>query len=171
MAKKKKTQLKPVARGFATTSQPKKVVPPPEEPEAIPEANVVDTEPAATDSAGATTPVVPQDPVDEFDPEKVEEQSLQNLVDKLQEKTEKDIVRTVKVRPFGDHRRLQCSLTPAFRPSKSTDVIPKLSLPWIWTARSLTIFCNYRQKLTMPMTVSTHFLSRCHSSCRTECMT
>lgn len=116
MAKKKKTQLKPVARGFATTSQPKKVVPLPEEPEAIPEANAVDTEPAPTDSAGATTPVASQDPVDDFDPEKVEEQSLQNLVDKLQEKTEKDIVRTVKVRPFGDHSRLQCGLTHAFRP-------------------------------------------------------
>lgn len=98
MAKKKKTQLKPVARGFATTSQPKKVVPPPEEPEVTPEASTIDTEPAPTDSAGAATPITSQDPVDDFDPEKVEEQSLQNLVDKLQEKTERDIVRTVKVR-------------------------------------------------------------------------
>lgn len=100
MAKKKKTQLKPVARGFATTSQPKKVVPPPEEPETAPETNPTETEDTPASSGGAATPVAPQEAVDEFDPEKVEEQSLQNLVDKLQEKTEKDIVRTVKVRGF-----------------------------------------------------------------------
>lgn len=97
MAKKKKTQLKPVARGFATTSQPKKVVPPPDELEPTSEANAVDTESTPVDSVGAATPVTSQEPVDDFDPEKVEEQSLQNLVDKLQEKTERDIVRTVKV--------------------------------------------------------------------------
>lgn len=105
MAKKKKTQLKPVARGFATTSQPKKVVPPPEEPEPTPEANAVDAEPAPIDSAGASTPVASQESVDDFDPEKVEEQSLQNLVDKFQEKTEKDIVRTVKVCRSGGRDR------------------------------------------------------------------
>ena len=34
---------------------------------------------------------------DQFDPEKAEEQSLQNLVDRHQERTEKEIVRTIKV--------------------------------------------------------------------------
>ncbi|THH20831.1 hypothetical protein EW146_g599 [Bondarzewia mesenterica] len=98
MAKKKKTQLKPVARGFATTSLPKKVVPGPEELE---EANRLDSQSndvsqpeSATQDLGMQTQGLPTS--DDFDPEKVEEQSLQNLVDKLQEKTEKDIVRTVK---------------------------------------------------------------------------
>lgn len=94
MAKKKKTQLKPVPRGFATTSVPKKVV----------EAETEDTSsPASTDEAkgdgdqvvenGNVTGVPEQAVQEEFDLDKVEEQSLQNLVDKYQEKTEKEIVR------------------------------------------------------------------------------
>ncbi|KAG5648098.1 hypothetical protein DXG03_007133 [Asterophora parasitica] len=97
MAKKKKTQLKPVARGFATTSVPKKVT----------QAEVLEAENGVSDAVveevkadlwkGKTAAaVVPTAPSDEFDPDKVEEQSLQNLVDKLQEKTEKEITRTVK---------------------------------------------------------------------------
>jgi len=96
MAKKKKTQLKPVARGFATTSVPKKVTP----------VEVPDIEDKAEDALEEEVNVVvggkkDVDTVlstqnDEFDPDKVEEQSLQNLVDKLQEKTEKEITRTVK---------------------------------------------------------------------------
>lgn len=95
MAKKKKTQLKPVARGFATTSLPKKVVP------------VVDDEPDSSSLGGDGAQAVlgevkPSDTNaavqnDEFDVDKLEEQSLQNLVDKLQEKTEKDIIRFVSV--------------------------------------------------------------------------
>ena len=95
MPKKKRTQLKPVARGFATTSVPKKVLPDP----------IVDTNPATSSSIQST----PEDPTDtvkglgttttitasneEFDPDLVDEQSIQNLIDKFQEKTEKEIVR------------------------------------------------------------------------------
>ncbi|KAK0465179.1 P-loop containing nucleoside triphosphate hydrolase protein [Desarmillaria tabescens] len=97
MAKKKKTQVKPVARGFATTSVPKKVekvVESEEVVDSLPATELPPEQPEAQEvvKKGGSEKV----PVDEFDPEKVEEQSLQNLVDRLQEKTEKDIVRTVK---------------------------------------------------------------------------
>ena len=107
MAKKKKTQLKPIARGFATTSQPKKVVPVQEDevpstPEqtaaSLKESQVTVASTPEKDipvAAAAAVATVPESK--EFDPDKVEEQSLQNLVDKLQEKVEKDIKRTVKV--------------------------------------------------------------------------
>lgn len=116
MAKKKKTQLKPVARGFATTSLPKKVVPAQEEEEttscATPEQGGVT--PESGSGAEAALPNGPGEQIkaqapDEFDPEKVEEQSLQNLVDKLQEKTEKDIKRTVKVITYISRRGFTCS--------------------------------------------------------------
>ncbi|KAJ3851495.1 P-loop containing nucleoside triphosphate hydrolase protein [Lentinula lateritia] len=96
MAKKKKTQLKPVARGFATTSVPKKAA----------EAEFEDppSQPPLDDQESAEAPLAEnsngsrerQNVEDEFDPDKVEEQSLQNLVDKYQEKTEKEIARNVK---------------------------------------------------------------------------
>ena len=96
MPKKKRTQLKPVARGFATTSVPKKVLPDP----------IVDASPATSSSIQSA----PEDPTDtvkgvgttttttttsneEFDPDLVDEQSIQNLIDKFQERTEKEIVR------------------------------------------------------------------------------
>ena len=98
MAKKKKTQLKPIARGFATTSQPKKVVPvqedeepstPEQNPAVLKESEAPTTSTPERDSPDAAPPTaVPESK--EFDPEKAEEQSLQNLVDKLQEKVEKD---------------------------------------------------------------------------------
>lgn len=86
MAKKKKTQLKPVARGFATTSVPKKVV----------EASVPDepATPRLPPSTGTQTPVDTQEPPQETpDPASLHEQLLQNVVDKLQDKTEKEISR------------------------------------------------------------------------------
>lgn len=98
--KKKKTQLKPIARGFATTSQPKKVVK--EDAVELESTNsllgldnirnhtdqVSNTEPSRAASTPETNP---------------DEQSLQNLVDKLQEKTEKEILRFLQ------------SLSPIFR--------------------------------------------------------
>ena len=93
MPKKKKTQLKPVARGFATTSVPKKVLPDP----------IPDTCPATSSSIQSAPEDQPTDTVkslgtttasnEEFDPDLVDEQSIQNLIDKFQEKTEKEIVR------------------------------------------------------------------------------
>lgn len=86
MAKKKRTQLKPVNRGFSTTSVPKKVVQvePEPEPEPIPPP-----EPVAEGSiSGAGPPGVSLS---------AEEQSLQELIERYQDKTEKDVCRTVKV--------------------------------------------------------------------------
>ena len=104
MAKKKKTQLKPVQRGFATQSVPKKVVEP--EPEVQQEIDSLPATPSGqaaagpsaqpSQDAGSATVRLPADS-DQFDPEKAEEQSLQNLVDRFQERTEKEIVRTIKV--------------------------------------------------------------------------
>jgi ATP-dependent RNA helicase DHX29 len=95
---KKKTHLKPVARGFATTSIPKKVAPVEDDVEGSASANgsLEETVPKADNSPTPST-VPTQAQSDEFDPGKVEEQSLQNLVDRLQSTTEKDIVRTIKV--------------------------------------------------------------------------
>ena len=95
--KKKKTQLKPVARGFATTSVPKKVVP------AVDAALGVDnSQPTSSGSydkeAGPSSADiskkaegVSESKVEDVDP------VLQSLVDKYQDRTEKDIVRTIKV--------------------------------------------------------------------------
>ncbi|KIK71157.1 hypothetical protein GYMLUDRAFT_66365 [Collybiopsis luxurians FD-317 M1] len=92
---KKKTKLKPVARGFATTSVPKKVVEP--EIEDTSSSNVSADERKVEDlravENGSGHRASEQPGQDEFDPDKVEEQSLQNLVDKYQEKTEKEIAR------------------------------------------------------------------------------
>jgi hypothetical protein len=101
MAKKKKTQLKPVVRGFATTSVPKKVV--------AAEADVIPTDASAVHPEHSPPPndgthdasldsVVPSHA--KSDRDKAQDAALQNLVEKLQEKTEKEITRTIKVRPF-----------------------------------------------------------------------
>jgi ATP-dependent RNA helicase DHX29 len=95
MAKKKKTQLKPVVRGFATTSVPKKVVLE-ETAEVDGKASSAEEEKSTVEDGPKVDGVVTQAANDEFDPEKVEEQSLQNLVDK-QDKIEKEILRSVKV--------------------------------------------------------------------------
>ncbi len=98
MAKKKKTQVKTVVRGFATTSVPKKVEKV-VEPEEV--ADSPSTQELPLEQPESLDPVkkggAEEEPTDEFDPEKVEEQSLQNLVDKLQEKTEREIVRFVSL--------------------------------------------------------------------------
>ena len=106
MAKKKKSQLKPVARGFATTSVPKKPVAADVDPAPFNDdvfqrrTEAVNRE---VSGEGGAFPVridyaVSNFPNErEFDPIKAEEQSLQNMVDKHQEKTEKEITRTVKV--------------------------------------------------------------------------
>ncbi|EJT99916.1 P-loop containing nucleoside triphosphate hydrolase protein [Dacryopinax primogenitus] len=107
MAKKKKSALKPVARGFATTSVLKKVVPI-EEPESEPDA-LADVADKSTSSAiGGVNGVTVVPVVEEFDPAKAEEQSLQNLVDKLQEKTEREVMRALKGIEFD--RRMARSL-------------------------------------------------------------
>jgi ATP-dependent RNA helicase DHX29 len=88
MPKKKKTQQKPLARGFAVTSIPKKA--PLEQGNATGEESSTVGTPDAQDAQHR----------EPFEDEvlNAEERSLQDIVDKLQEKTEKEIVRTVKVR-------------------------------------------------------------------------
>lgn len=96
MAKKKKTQLKPVARGFATTSVPKKVVETPPEAEKSVEVVQDSSLPTAAEissSAQGSTQAQAQ----EADSATPETQALQNLVEKFQDRTEREIVRTVKV--------------------------------------------------------------------------
>lgn len=87
MAKKKKSQLKPVARGFATTSVPKKktVLEDTVEDESHP-SSAAEEEKSTLEDGPNGGGVGTQVANDEFDPEKVEEQSLQNLVDSKQEK-------------------------------------------------------------------------------------
>ncbi|TFK30567.1 pre-mRNA-splicing factor ATP-dependent RNA helicase prp22 [Coprinopsis marcescibilis] len=94
--KKKKTQLKPVARGFATTSVLKKVVPLPVEAIDIAKAENV----AAIDAQSAAdngqkncmnSQAIKPEPMDP------EAQASQALMEKYQEKTEKEITRTVKL--------------------------------------------------------------------------
>ena len=98
MAKKKKTALKPVARGFATTSVPKKVAPAPEpveepalsaraSPEAEADASRGEDGDAGMDAKDAATPALSE-----------EDQALQGLVERLQDKVEKEITRCVCVR-------------------------------------------------------------------------
>lgn len=89
MAKKKKTQLKPVVRGFATTSVPKK-------------ADVAESAPSTSDCSqlsecpecppGATEDTAQNEPGVLVD---VQPQ-VQSLLDKYQDKVEKDISRTIK---------------------------------------------------------------------------
>ncbi|KIK96360.1 hypothetical protein PAXRUDRAFT_826025 [Paxillus rubicundulus Ve08.2h10] len=113
MAKKKKTQLKPIARGFATTSIPKKVV-------QVEEAEPPDNEPPASagsmaefatsrEVSGGPRASIQDTPPDEFNADRVEEQSLQNMIEKFQEKTEKEISRTIKA--IGVDRSVSKGLT------------------------------------------------------------
>jgi len=92
MAKKKKTQLKSVARGFATVSVPKKAVPEPEEEVPNPTIDGIETIEESIlgqdKSVGEITIAT-----ENSSAMKVEEQSLQALMDRLQDKTEKEIAR------------------------------------------------------------------------------
>ena len=94
MAKKKKTQLKPVARGFATTSVPKKVAP--VEPEPLADSGIVqsDENPLIAETQEGQDTSKTSNIVPEVDPE---QELLQAYVDKHQERTEREISRTVKV--------------------------------------------------------------------------
>ena len=93
MPKKKKTQQKPIHRGFAVTSIPKKAQPEP----AHQDDSDAKVEPA---SAEVSHTVPTHEPVQDetLSRQNAEERSLQELVDRLQERTEKEIVRTIKVR-------------------------------------------------------------------------
>jgi ATP-dependent RNA helicase DHX29 len=93
MPKKKKTQQKPIHRGFAVTSIPKKAPP---EPLHKDDSDAKDELASAEVSHIAETHELVED--ETLSRQKAEERSLQELVDRLQERTEKEIVRTIKVR-------------------------------------------------------------------------
>lgn len=100
MAKKKKTQLKPIARGFATTSIPKKAVQAEETAPPVAESAPSDglvTEVAEASKDQAAPRDIPRDSV-KLDTEQDGQQFLQIMVDKYQEKTEKESSRAIKVR-------------------------------------------------------------------------
>lgn len=130
MAKKKKASLKPVQRGFATTSTPKRVEA--EEPEAVfEETNEAVTDQQQQDATGlntngisagdqggaaaaeqngaASSAIVPEEKPDGPAPEDWETEErmtvegvYQGYVERLQEKGEKEVGRILKVRePFS----------------------------------------------------------------------
>ncbi|KAI9445226.1 P-loop containing nucleoside triphosphate hydrolase protein [Lactarius indigo] len=96
MPKKKKTQQKPLDRGFAVTSIPKKAP--------VEQGDAKGEEPSTVETPDAQDPQHREPIEDEV--LNTEERSLQDIVDKLQEKTEKEIVRTIKAieteRRFSD---------------------------------------------------------------------
>ncbi|KAI0361784.1 P-loop containing nucleoside triphosphate hydrolase protein [Trametes cingulata] len=112
--KKKKTQLKPVARGFATTSVPKKVVEVPKEPEASPSSDALNAskdQSNGSDASAQTSKAGDSPALSEGD------QVLQTMIEKFQDKVEKEIVRTVKAieqdRRFSE-TMLRLDLDPAY---------------------------------------------------------
>ncbi|KAI0348676.1 P-loop containing nucleoside triphosphate hydrolase protein [Trametopsis cervina] len=122
MAKKKKTQLKPVARGFATTSVAKKPVPEDETPEdSGPNASTEagDAQDSALSSenigsaqaSGSASSAV-------LDPR---EQALQDLVDTFQDRIEREVTRTIKA--IEQERRFADTLPPLDLDSAYTDRI------------------------------------------------
>ncbi len=99
MAKKKKTQLKPVARGFATQSVPKKMVEIVADPDLDSSSPTVPPSPAPEEASGAASSSIrPTEGYQSDATKQAEESALQDLVDKHQDRTEKEVVRTVKVR-------------------------------------------------------------------------
>ncbi|KAI6044950.1 P-loop containing nucleoside triphosphate hydrolase protein [Pisolithus marmoratus] len=89
MAKKKRTQLKPVARGFATTSMPKKA-------ETV--ENALSTSDCLQVSECPECPPSSAEGTTQYEPDVqvVEQPQAQNLLDKYQDKIEKDISRSIK---------------------------------------------------------------------------
>ncbi|SNX81910.1 probable DNA/RNA helicase (DEAD/H box family II) [Melanopsichium pennsylvanicum] len=124
MGKKRPTLKGTVQRGYATTSTPKKVQDPPPAGAAVKkQASKTPTSAAATDydkvndesladrfSASKATAIDGERAdADFFDPEKEEEQALQNLVDKLQDRIDKETSRQHKAIEYD--RRFAKTLT------------------------------------------------------------
>jgi len=100
MAKKKKTQLNPVARGFATTSQPsKRAIAEAQEAAAIArrEATAASTSEPTPDQTASATPDGEPSVATESKELDVEEQTWQDMVDRWQNKTDREIARTIQV--------------------------------------------------------------------------
>jgi hypothetical protein len=100
MAKKKKTQLKPVARGFATTSQPsKRAIAEAQEAATIAqsETTVASTSETTPDQTSSVTPTGESSAITESKTLDFEEQTWQDMVDRWQNKTDREIARTIQV--------------------------------------------------------------------------
>lgn len=94
MAKKKKPQLKAsVPRGFATTSVPKREAP--QASDLQEKEKEKETEQAQERVPEPRAP--PHETADAFDPKAAEEQALQELVEAVQPKVEKESLRKLKV--------------------------------------------------------------------------
>lgn len=100
MAKKKKTQLNPVARGFATTSQPsKRAIAEAQEAAAIAknEATAASTPEPTPDQTASVTPTGEPSALTESKELDFEEQTCQDMVDRWQNKTDREIARNIQV--------------------------------------------------------------------------
>lgn len=94
--KKKKTRLKPVARGFATTSVPKKVLPPSEPvDDAVGDTPNADSQSQVKESTSNVEAQQQPGAMSVSTGLGGEDLASQTLVDKFQEKTEKEISRYV----------------------------------------------------------------------------
>lgn len=125
MAKKKKTQLKPVVRGFATTSIPKKVVQPSEE-ERAEEPTTATTEDSPPAKDEGTPSQVDKTDASTDNAGTPEEQASQSMIDKYQDKTEREVVRTIKA--IDQERRFSCSQARLDLDSTFVDRILSLAL-------------------------------------------
>ncbi|KAL4071050.1 P-loop containing nucleoside triphosphate hydrolase protein [Scleroderma citrinum] len=97
MAKKKKTQLKPVVRGFATTSVPKKAAQSSDEIDSTIEPELSPSDMSTTGCLQAPNlQTIVQGATQELCHADREEQLLQNMLVKYMEKTEKGISKTMK---------------------------------------------------------------------------
>jgi ATP-dependent RNA helicase DHX29 len=111
MAKKKKTALKPVARGFATTSQPKKVVAEPEtEDSTVPEDGAPPTDSQdgvlGVNGTNRETAEKAAEGLDWEDDSKLEEGIYQGYVERLQEKGDREVAKILKVSPCLRYNRI-----------------------------------------------------------------
>lgn len=100
MAKKKKAQLNPVARGFATTSQPsKRAIAEAQEAAAIAksEATAVSTSEPTPEQTSSVTPTGDPSALNESKALDFEEQIWQDMVDRWQNKTDREIARNIQV--------------------------------------------------------------------------
>ncbi|GHJ89786.1 hypothetical protein NliqN6_6188 [Naganishia liquefaciens] len=127
MAKKKKAALKPVARGFATTSQPKKIVPEPES-EAVtdPEDDASKTEihnaVSGADGSGGVCNGKVAEGLDWEDDSKLEEGIYQGYVERLQEKGDREVAKILKAIDF-DKRMIKGYIRLDIDPSLRDEIL------------------------------------------------
>ena len=135
--------MKPVARGFATTSVAKKVE---VQEDAVEDpASILDTNEEASASAdNASSPgqqSIPKAGLSE------EDQILQSHVDKYQNRVEKEVTRAIKVCSLCSApcrwRELMTALRAKLRQSSRSDVLQKLFRILTWIPRTLIGFSSW----------------------------